>query len=147
MRIGELARASGVSTRTIRYYEELGILPGAKRTEGGTRVYTQEWRFFLEGARALKDVGFSLSEIRLLGRLVLHLPVSATGRREANMAVHEKIRTLEHRIRVLNRLHEILQDIGGRAEGATTESLTRAFTSLASAPIAEARSRSKAATR
>ena len=41
-RIGELAARAGVTTRTIRYYEELGLLPPARRTSGGARRYTDD---------------------------------------------------------------------------------------------------------
>ena len=38
-RIGEVAKLTGVTTRTLRYWEELGLLQPASRTEGGERVY------------------------------------------------------------------------------------------------------------
>ncbi|MDA8322137.1 MAG: MerR family DNA-binding transcriptional regulator, partial [Actinomycetota bacterium] len=50
--IGELARQAGVSSRTIRYYEELGILPEPPRSAGGTRKYPREYGGYLAAARA-----------------------------------------------------------------------------------------------
>ena len=67
--IGELARRAGVSTRTVRYYEEIGILPPPLRTQAGTRSYPTSWTFYLEGALMLKELGFTLDEIRTVGQL------------------------------------------------------------------------------
>src|SRR5262245_37697277 len=69
--IGELAELTSVSTRTIRYYEELGILPTPPRTPGGTRRYPREYVFYVEGAKTLKQLGFGLEEIAELGRFAL----------------------------------------------------------------------------
>ena len=41
MTIGELARRAGVTTRTVRYYEEIGVLEGSKRAANGYRVYSE----------------------------------------------------------------------------------------------------------
>src|SRR3990170_5262441 len=67
MRIGELSRLTGVSTRTIRYYEELGVLPPPERSDGGSRRYPPEYKFYVEGTRLMKDLGLTLEEIRLVG--------------------------------------------------------------------------------
>ncbi|MGH9003457.1 MAG: MerR family transcriptional regulator, partial [Acidimicrobiia bacterium] len=75
--IGQLAELTGVSSRTIRYYEELGILPPPSRSPGGTRKYTQDYVFYVEGALALKELGFRLEEIELIGRIALGQAVSA----------------------------------------------------------------------
>src|ERR1700722_15053963 len=56
--IGELAKAAGVSSRTIRYYEELGILPEPRRSPGGTRKYPKEYGGYIAAALALEDLGF-----------------------------------------------------------------------------------------
>src|SRR5512135_240214 len=68
--IGQLAKAAGVSSRTIRYYEELGILPEPRRTSGGTRKYPREYCGYIETALALKDLGFRLEEVQALDRQV-----------------------------------------------------------------------------
>lgn len=106
--IGQLAEMTGVSSRTIRYYEELGILPPPHRSPGGTRKYTQDYRFYVEGALALKELGFRLEEIELIGRIALGEPVSADQRARAAELVRENMQALEHKIKVLNRLREIL---------------------------------------
>jgi DNA-binding transcriptional MerR regulator len=113
--IGELATMTGVSRRTIRYYEELGILPEPPRSAGGTRKYPEEYRFYIEGALALKQVGFNLDEVRLIGRLMLGAPLSAAERKQAVEAIAEKRENLAHKIRVLNKMHELLEQEESRA--------------------------------
>ena len=63
MNIGEAASTSGVSAKMIRHYEELGLLPEARRTESGYRQYEQADVHTLRFIRHSRDLGFSLSEI------------------------------------------------------------------------------------
>lgn len=121
--IGRLAAESGVSSRTIRYYEELGILPASCRSPGGTRRYPREYRFYIEGALALKELGFTLDEIKLIGRLALRRPMSERQRTRALKLVHERMDTLEHKIRVLSRLRDVLHET--ETEGEDGPSLAR----------------------
>ena len=65
-RIRELAAKVGVTERTIRYYEELGLLDSVKRLEGGTRVYTDDDVRRLKFIHKLKVLGLSLQEMREL---------------------------------------------------------------------------------
>ena len=63
MRIGELSRRVGVSTRTLRHYESLGLL-AAERTSNGYRNYSETDVLAVAEIRALVDVGFSLDDTR-----------------------------------------------------------------------------------
>ncbi|MCU7823834.1 MerR family transcriptional regulator [Kitasatospora sp. DSM 101779] len=63
MRIGELARRAGTTTRTLRYYESRGLLP-ARRTGNGYREYDEEDLRLLRQIRTLQDFGFGLEETR-----------------------------------------------------------------------------------
>lgn len=105
--IGELAKLAAVSTRTIRYYEELGILPAPPRTSAGTRRYPRAYVFYLEGAKVLKQLGFGLEEIAELGRFAL-TGASASSRTQA--ILQQKQTELSRRIRVLDGLHELVRD-------------------------------------
>ncbi|SFC88675.1 DNA-binding transcriptional regulator, MerR family [Bacillus sp. OV322] len=65
MKIDDVAKRSGLTKRTIRYYEQIGLLPSPPRTEGGTRLYTQDHIDFLEKITNAKEVmGFSLQELQ-----------------------------------------------------------------------------------
>lgn len=64
MRIGELADRAGTTTRTLRYYESLGLLPPAERTANGYRSYGDEHVRLLQQIRTLQDFGFGLEETR-----------------------------------------------------------------------------------
>ena len=76
-RIGEVAERAGVTTRTIRYYEELGLLGAAARTKGAHRHYTEADVVRLQELIRLRDLlGLTLDEIVALaeaeeGRAVL----------------------------------------------------------------------------
>lgn len=72
LKIGEVARRFGLNVRTLRYYEDIGLLPASGRTESGYRVYGDEdverLRFIVQAKR----VGFSLDEIAEVLRLGRH---------------------------------------------------------------------------
>ncbi len=65
-KIGELASLAGMSPRTIRYYEEIGLLNSVKRIEGGKRVYTEKDYQRLKFIMRLKHLGLPLSEMHEL---------------------------------------------------------------------------------
>ncbi len=70
MHIGELAEATGLSLRTIRHYDEIGLLPATTRTDGGFRVYTDLDLQRLIVIRSMKPLGFSLEEMAELLEIV-----------------------------------------------------------------------------
>jgi len=63
MHIGELAERTGLSLRTIRHYDEVGLLPASSRTEGGFRVYSEDDFERLTVIKQMKPLGFSLEEM------------------------------------------------------------------------------------
>ena len=64
--IGELSRQLEMSQRTIRYYEEIGLLNSIKRVEGGRRIYTEKDLRRLKLIKRLKIMGMTLSEMQEL---------------------------------------------------------------------------------
>ena len=64
--IGELANLVAVSPRTIRYYEEIGLLNSIRRLEGGKRVYTDQDYQRLKFIKRLKHLGLTLAEMHEL---------------------------------------------------------------------------------
>ncbi len=74
--IGEVARQTGLSIHTIRFYEAEGLLPEAGRTGAGYRVFAPQAVEHLQFIRRAQQLGFSLDEIRDL--LVLRDPGTET---------------------------------------------------------------------
>ena len=70
LKIGEIGKQTGLTTKTIRYYELLGLLPKPQRTESGYRVYRQEDVERLEFIKKAKRLGLSLDDARDI--LALH---------------------------------------------------------------------------
>jgi DNA-binding transcriptional MerR regulator len=68
--IGALARQTACTVPTIRYYEEIGLLPAAPRTEGGQRHYGEAAVRRLAFIRRCRDFGFSIDQVRELVGLV-----------------------------------------------------------------------------
>lgn len=129
MNIGEAAKASGVSAKMIRYYEQVGLLPEAKRGANGYRHYGDTDVHMLRFIRRARDLGFSLQQVEQLvalwrdkGRASAEVKAIALAHvRE----LEEKIAALESMRRTLEQLvHEchgdqradcpILDDLAGR---------------------------------
>jgi DNA-binding transcriptional MerR regulator len=64
MLIGDVARRSGVSAKTIRYYEDIGLLPAPQRSASGYRHYDDAVLERLAFVRAAQAVGLTLGEVR-----------------------------------------------------------------------------------
>ncbi|KQR64127.1 MerR family transcriptional regulator [Arthrobacter sp. Leaf337] len=63
MHIGDLAQRTGLSLRTIRHYDDVGLLPATARTDGGFRVYSEDDFERLMVIKQMKPLGFSLEEM------------------------------------------------------------------------------------
>jgi DNA-binding transcriptional MerR regulator len=85
LQIGEVAEQAGLSLRTVRYYEEMGLLTPEDRTEGGFRLYTPDHVERLGLIKQMKPLGFTVQEIRevLRSRDVLASDDAGDEEREA----------------------------------------------------------------
>jgi DNA-binding transcriptional MerR regulator len=67
--IGELARSLGITTRTLRLYEQLGLIDPPQRTEGGIRYYTKEDILRIKFVLKVKELGLSLKQMQELAEI------------------------------------------------------------------------------
>ncbi len=84
MQIGEAADRVGLSIRTIRHYEEAGLIVPSARSDGGFRLYTDPDLDRLRVVKRMKPLGFTLDEMRDLLRILDELTAD-TGDRGALM--------------------------------------------------------------
>jgi len=99
--IGDLAAATGTKVNTIRFYEDIGLMPPAIRTQSGRRTYVAadvDRLAFIRHGRAL---GFSIDQIRSLLELSFHPERDCA---DASAIAREHLRDIEERIARINRL-------------------------------------------
>jgi DNA-binding transcriptional MerR regulator len=113
MRIGELADQVGVNTKTVRYYEQIGLIPPAPRTSGGYREYTDTDAARLTFIKTAQRLGLSLEEVAEILRL--------RERGEApcgyvRNVIHEQLRSIDKRIGELRALRTELRELRAAAD-------------------------------
>jgi DNA-binding transcriptional MerR regulator len=80
MKIGEFAQRAGVTPRTVRYYESLGLLGPSEREGSGFRYYTEAELARLQKINALKELGLSLEEVTTVLPLYFEDPTGLRGK-------------------------------------------------------------------
>lgn len=103
LRIGNLAKATGTSAPTIRYYEEIGLLPPAARDIGSQRVYGEADIRRLTFIRRCRDFGFPIDRVRLLVSLVQDRERSCVEARDLAHAHLMEVRKKLDELRKLER--------------------------------------------
>ena len=114
MNIGEAARASGMSAKTIRYYEAAGLIAMAERTGGGYRVYTQADMHVLRFIKRARDLGFSIGRIRRL--LDLWQDKSRASRDVKRLAL-DHIADIAAKIAAMSTVKDAVQELADKCEG------------------------------
>ena len=108
--IGEIAQKLDMSQRTIRYYEEIGLLNSIKRVEGGRRIYTDEDLRRLKLIKRLKIMGMTLSEMQELEAMWTYEKSSEKVLKRLLELLKNHLKRLDDRIADLDILrHEILE--------------------------------------
>ncbi|MEA2251054.1 MAG: MerR family transcriptional regulator, copper efflux regulator [Solirubrobacteraceae bacterium] len=120
MRIGELARRAGVTTRTVRYYEGLGLLPAARREGGGHRQYDDAAITRLAKIDWLKRMGLTLDEIAEVIPLYFDDQTSARGRKRMLTLLERRLAETEQRVEGLVDLREELRGAVERLRAASS---------------------------
>lgn len=109
MKIGQIAKASGVRIDTLRYYEKEGLIQPFSRTDAGYREYDDSAISQMQFILKAKALGFSLQEIRELLSLRIdreHHPCS-----EVKELAEAKLASIEEKIGELQRMHRALKRI------------------------------------
>jgi len=112
VRIGELAEQAGISTKAIRYYEQIGILTPPARTSSGYRHYDQTALGRLGFVRAAQALGLSLGEIR---QIIAFRDDGQAPCAHVTELVQRRAAELEGRIAELQQLRGELQHLAQRA--------------------------------
>lgn len=114
MNIGQASKASGVSAKMIRYYEQTGLIPAADRKSSGYRDYSRTDVHMLRFIRRARDLGFSVAEISdLLGLWRDETRQSAEVKRLAQT----HIETLEAKIKGLQEMADTLTLLANACQG------------------------------
>ncbi|WP_093798947.1 MerR family transcriptional regulator [Streptomyces sp. Wb2n-11] len=95
MRIGEVAARTGLSLRTIRHYEETGLVTPSARSQGGFRLYTEADAARLMVVRRMKPLGFTLDQMRDLLDATDRLDAPEPPAAEVREALLERVRGYE----------------------------------------------------
>lgn len=113
--IGEVAERVGLSLRTVRYYEEVGLVTPSDRTAGGFRLYTDDDVERLELVKHLKPLGFSLDTMSEL--LALHARVvDGDGKPGDRQRLQEFVQDAQHRCEDLRSQLEAAEQLAARLE-------------------------------
>jgi len=114
MNIGQAAEASGVTAKMIRYYESIGLILAADRTDSGYRQYSDKDIQTLRFIKRSRDLGFSLARIKTLLSLW-----EDRGRRSADVKklARQYIAELDQDIRKLQSIRDQLQQLANSCHG------------------------------
>ena len=114
LNIGGAAKASGVSAKMIRHYEEIGLIPQARRTYSGYRTYSDKEVHTLRFIRQARKLGFSIRQIEtLLGLWHNRRRASATVKRLAL----EHVAELEVKIAEMQAMKSTLEQLAAHCHG------------------------------
>lgn len=109
MKVGRLAKKTGLTVRTLHYYEEVGVLVPVQRTEAGHRLYGADEVARLQHIVLLRQLGFSLEEIR-----------TCLDRKDVSLAdaIALRLARLEEEMALQQQLHRRLETISAHLRAA-----------------------------
>jgi len=109
MRIGELAEKAGVTPRTIRYYEYLGLISPSEREGTGFRYYTEVELARLRKIDALKTLGLTLEEISSIIDLFFEEPTMLLGKQKLLEILQAHLKETDEQLEALQQFRSDLQ--------------------------------------
>ena len=112
--IGEVAKLTGLASKTVRYYESEGLLSTVARADNGYRYYSAENIQELQFIQGAREAGFSIVECRELMALFHN---SARRSAEVKQLTLEKVATIHQRIAQLQQMADHLQQLADQCHG------------------------------
>lgn len=112
--IGEASRRTGVPTKTIRYYEEVGLLPEAERADNGYRVYDEVALHLLRFVKRARDFGFSMEDT---GELLALWRDQSRASGDVKRIADARIAEIDRKIDELNDMKRALLEVSHRCHG------------------------------
>ena len=114
MKIGQVAKACGVSQRMIRHYEKIGLIPPAGRRESGYRDYDQRDLHTIRFVGRARDLGFSIDEI---GRLLALWNDRGRASADVKALATAKAAELKRKARALDEMRRSLEHLAASCHG------------------------------
>ncbi|NWL77555.1 Cu(I)-responsive transcriptional regulator [Pseudomonas taiwanensis] len=114
MNIGQAAKKSGLTAKMIRYYEGIGLLPEAGRSDSGYRQYSSQDLHTLAFIKRSRDLGFSLEEV---GRLLQLWQDRQRASADVKELARDHIDALNRKIAELAGLRDTLQELVDHCQG------------------------------
>ena len=106
MNIGQVAKQAGISAKMIRYYEEIGLIDAAKRTDAGYRIYSDRDLKTLNFIKHSRELGFSSEQMKELISLWRNTDRSSA---EVKQLASKHIEDLNHKIKSLQDMVNALE--------------------------------------
>ncbi len=114
MNIGQAADLAGVAAKRIRYYEQIGLIDAARRSESGYRLYDEQDLHSLRFIRRCRQLGFSLSKIAVLLTLWQDRERSSSDVKAIAVAQVQELRT---KIAELQSMVDTLEHLANHCDG------------------------------
>ncbi len=114
MHIGQVADSAGVSTKRIRYYEQIGLTDAARRSDAGYRIYEERDLHTVHFIRRARQLGFSIPQIATLLALWRDRRRCSVDVKKVALAHVEELR---RKIAELQSMVDTLEDLATRCDG------------------------------
>ncbi|UQA91942.1 MerR family transcriptional regulator [Streptomyces halobius] len=135
MQIGEVSERTGLSLRTIRHYEDVGVVAPSERSMGGFRLYTEAEVRRLALVRRMRPLGFCLEDVRALLDVLEQLPDAGGPLPETDEQAYEELvtRLRKYWVQADARCEDLRRELGAAEEFA--RSLHGHLAQLLDAPV------------